>query len=107
MSALNAALQDPSMDNRGILKVYSTAAANFDAATKSVTEPMAKSAADAVSRDLHRLASARAEVVAASEAGKSAQIIDAITATKSLPAATSFQHDWDVKVNGLCSGYDD
>jgi len=104
MSALNAALQDPSMDNRGILKVYSTAAANFDAATKSVTEPMAKSAADAVSRDLHRLASARAEVVAASEAGKSAQII---TATKSLPAATSFQHDWDVKVNGLCSGYDD
>ena len=106
MSALNAALEDSSVDATGMAKVYKTATADFDAATKSVTDPTAKSAVDAVSQDLHRMTAASTELAAAAEAGKSDEALHAITVTKFRPAADSFQHDWDVRTNALCSGYD-
>jgi hypothetical protein len=105
-SLLNTALDDPSVDASGMLKVYQTATADFIAATKSVTNPLAKSAVDAVAQDLNRMTSASAELATAAEAGKSTEIIRAITVTQFQPAADSFQHDWDVRTNALCDSND-
>ena len=106
MSALKVASEDPSVDPNGLAKVYQRATADFKAETKSVVDPVAKSRVDALSLDLQSMTNASAELAAAAEAGKSDETIHAIMVTKYHPGAQSFDRDWDVLMNTLCSGYD-